>query len=401
MQKPFINGQYTGIMSWTLAMVNAFYHPYIGGTEKHMYELSRRLARKHNVVVITSRLENTPQYEEIDGVKIHRLDARFYRLPHLYPPPMVVSRGVEREMERLHREYNFDFVNLHGRWFPSYAKSIRFAGKHRIRSVLTLHNGRPDGIDPLTSVAGMAYEAFYGRPVLKKVDRIIAVSQGVRDDIVRYGIPPEKFTVIHNGVDLSKMGWHAPQKRDERRGKKERQILYMGRLVKQKGLDTLIRAMKIVRKSGDVRLVIAGEGAQMEPLEKLAASLGLSDSIEFPGFVEDEKVREIYAESDLFVLPSVSEPFGMVLVEAMAGGLPCIGTDVGGIPEIIEHGRNGLIVPPGSVEALASGITELLRDDEKRERMAAEALKTARMFDWDIIAEKTERFYNEWYESGV
>lgn len=385
-------------MTWTLAMVNAFYHPYSGGTEKHLYELSRRLARRHNIIVITSQLESTERYEKIEGVRIHRLKAKLYRLPHLYPPPYPVCRELYGEMGRLHRKYGFDFVNLHGRWFPSFNKSIDFAKKNHVKSVLTLHNGRPEGIDLPTTLVGKVYEGIWGKEILRRVDRIIAVSEGVKREIAGYGIDEKKMHVIHNGVDTDFFRPKKPIYREKYGAGFDHVIIFSGRLVKQKGIEYLMDAMKIVleeyRKTG---LIIVGEGALRESMEKRAKRLGISENVVFTGFLPEKELPYMFSSTDLMVLPSISEPFGIALIEALATGIPAIGTRVGGIPEMIKDGINGFLVNPRNSEEMAEKIITLLSDEDLRIEMGKEARKIAvKEFDWSIIAEKTEKFYSEW-----
>ncbi len=105
-------------MGSKLLMVNGFYHPYSGGTENHMYELGKRLARTEEVHVLTSMLPEAPLAEEdVEGVKVHRVKAHFKKIPGLYPPPYPKAREARKAVERLDQEHGFDFINLHGRWF--------------------------------------------------------------------------------------------------------------------------------------------------------------------------------------------------------------------------------------------------------------------------------------------
>ncbi len=389
-------------MSWTLAMVNAFYHPYIGGTEKHMYEIGRRLARKHDVIVITSKLEGTKPYEESEGVNIHRLNTKLLKLPHLYPPPYPICKGIYGEMEELHKRYGFDFINLHGRWFPSFNRSVKFGRERGINTVLTLHNGSPYGIDPLTTFFGGLYENLQGKRVLRDVDRIIAVSEGVKREIAVYGIDKAKMRVIHNGVDTRKFSPKKPKYREKYGEGFDHLLLFSGRLVKQKGLEYLFEAMKlVVREQPRTRLLIMGKGSMRSKLERRAKRLGVEKNILFTGFLPEKEIPYIYSSADLFVLPSISEPFGIVLVEAMASGTPCVGTEVGGIPEIIRNGVNGFTVPPRKPEKMASRILEILSDESLRKKMAKRSREIAvKEFDWEVIAKRTERFYRDWLENG-
>ena len=252
-------------------MVNAFFHPYIGGTEKHMYELSRRLAKKHYVMVITSMLENTPSYENIDGVEVHRLKTSMLKMPHIHPPPYpLLKEKIVPFIEEIKREHGIDVVNIHGRWFPRFNKAIWYAEKNNIPTTLTLHNGRPLGIDKVTSALGTVYDMCEGKKVLKTVSKIIAVSQAVKYDIVNYKLPPEKIHVIHNGVDTARFNPQAkPKFRDEYGF--ENTLLYVGRMIPQKGLTYLLSAMKILQKtSPDTGLLMVGSGKDRVKLKKLS-----------------------------------------------------------------------------------------------------------------------------------
>jgi len=168
--------------------------------------------------------------------------------------------------------------------------------------------------------------------------------------------------------------------------------------VRQKGIEYLLEAMKTVigerRKTG---LLMVGKGALRKDIEKRARRLGISDNVRFTGFVPEKELPYVFSSADLMVLPSISEPFGIALIEAMAAGLPVIGSRVGGIPEIIDEGVNGFIVPPKNPDRLASAILRLISDDKLRKSMGIRGRELAvKKFDWDIIAEKTERFYDKW-----
>ncbi len=386
-------------MTWTLAMVNAFYHPYIGGSEKHMYELSRRLAKKHNVVVITSRLEDTPEYEEIDGVKIHRLDARLLKLPHIYPPPYPICKEVYPAIEHLHKKYNFDFINIHGRWFPSFNKAVYFGKKNGIKTVLTLHNGKPTGIDPLTSLLGLTYDGLRGKHLLGSVDRIISVSEAVREEMGAYGIDKSKITPIHNGVDTSVFRRTKPKFRDEY-PQFERIVLYLGRMIEQKGLPYLLEAAeRIHQKRPEVGFLMVGKGKKKEQLMKTVRKRGMDDYVVFPGFIDEKELPALYSSADLYVLPSLWEVLPISLLEALSVGLPLVSTDAGGNAEIVMDGVNGYVIWKKDSAALQKRILDLLSNDKKREEMGRMSREIAlKKFDWDIIAEKTERFYTDWYE---
>jgi glycosyltransferase involved in cell wall biosynthesis len=211
------------------------------------------------------------------------------------------------------------------------------------------------------------------------VDAVVAVSSAVRKALEKSGIRNEKIEMIHNGVLLSRFD---PSRVDREMTRRELGVCggdllvgMVGKLNRGKGVYELLRAVGMVRANGPVRLVFAGEGEEREGLEKEAEKIGVRDKVIFTGMRKD--VERIYASMDVFVLPSsCEEAFGMVLIEAMAMGKPVIGTMVGGIPELISDGKNGILIPPGDENALAEAILKYLTDRDFAARVAAAGRQT-------------------------
>jgi glycosyltransferase involved in cell wall biosynthesis len=173
----------------------------------------------------------------------------------------------------------------------------------------------------------------------------------------------------------------------------ERVILTNARLVKQKGIVDLIDAMHFVRR--EARLVVFGRGPLLKKLQNRAKKKKVSPLF-ITERVSDESLARLYAASDVFVLPSLWEPFGMVLTEAMAAGKPAVGTRVGGIPEIIQNNKNGLLAPPHDPRELAHTINRVLDNDKLARRLARAGRKTAeKKFTWDNCAHAYEKFYKQ------
>lgn len=384
-----------------LCFVNAFFHPYVGGTEKHMYELGRRLARRHEVHVFTAQLPGTAATETVEGVHVWRTPARLLRAPLIYPPPYPLARGAMRDLARIDARERFDAFHLHGRWFPDFAAVVRFAHDTGRRAALTLHNARPRGIGLATDAVGSAFDWLYGVRVVREVDRAVAVSEYVRRDIASYGIDAAKISVIPNGVDTTTYRPMPPTLRD-RLGGFDPLLLYVGRVIPQKGLPLLIDALaSLAADHPRLGLALVGRGKMTEDLRADARRRGVEDRIAFVGFLEDSLLPAAYASADVFVLPSVWEVFGIVLVEAMACGVPAVASDAGGIPEVVADGSTGLLFPRGDARALADRLRTVAEDEPLRKRMAAEARRRAvEVFDWDRIAERTESFYESLIAMG-
>ena len=165
-----------------------------------------------------------------------------------------------------------------------------------------------------------------------------------------------------------------------------RQLLYVGSLIQRKGLDLLLPALE--KTPEDIRLVIVGEGQEKEALTEQAAKLGISDRIEFRGYVEGEALRELYNASDIFVLPTREDCFGLVILEAMCASLPVVSSKYAdGAADLIEEDGNGKIVDPEDTDAFAGVIEELFSDEERLARMGKRSYEKAQEFAFDRVAE--------------
>jgi glycosyltransferase involved in cell wall biosynthesis len=375
-----------------LLMLNPFFYPYQGGTEKHLLEVSKRLAeRGHDVTVLTARLPDTKKFEKLYNVNVVRTPALVLKtLPHPLPPPYAVMPQHAVDFQRLARRA--DVVHGHNRFMYGLTELalVRALGK---TLCWTLHNARPEGIDPATDLCGQAFDESMGRIVMRNCDGVIGVSKATLDSTL-----PEDYAgvkrAVYNGVDerLFTPGEASGDWRKRLgipRGKKI--VLCVCRLVEQKGLVFLIEAMHRV----DAAFVLLGRGPLEKELAAFAAKHGLSDKF-FPCTerVSDRELVDLYRTADVFVLPSLYEPFGMVIVEAMACGKPVIGTDVGGIPEIIREDTNGFLVPPRSPRALADRINAILENEDKAARFGIAGRKIVENeFTWERTASGYEAFY--------
>jgi glycosyltransferase involved in cell wall biosynthesis len=181
-------------------------------------------------------------------------------------------------------------------------------------------------------------------------------------------------------------------------------VLSVGRLVRSKGFDDILQAFSVVKQSvPNAKLVIVGDGLESKNLKDLAASLGLSDSVEFKGILRGERLQTEYQRSSVFVLASkqvdddpATEAFGLVLVEAAMHGKPLVATRIGGIPEIVRDGVNGVLVPQNNPRELGLAITRLLSDKELRQKLGENSLKIARSeFTWDASTERLLNCYEK------
>ena len=226
---------------------------------------------------------------------------------------------------------------------------------------------------------------------------ICSLSEFSRSDISRaYRIASSKISVTYAGVDSS-FTEHSPTRPKEKDGPFS--LLFCGRLNgprEQKGIDVLLKSLPLVVRHHDVLLNIIGTGPRLEQYRSLAEELNVSRYVNFLGFIEHEQMPQYYAQADLFVLPSRRESFGLVLAEAMACGLPVVATTAGAIPEVVEDGVTGILVPPDDPAALAQAITSLLSDPDKMKTMGARGkARVEKHFTWDRVAQRVIEGYRQ------
>ncbi len=232
----------------------------------------------------------------------------------------------------------------------------------------------------------------YRRVLSPLVRRFFPVSRALAEFLIqRCGLPPSRVHVVMNGVDTTRF---TPGDRVVPPPTSGPVIGILARLDPRKGIGYLIQALAEIRVDfPDSRVLIGGDGKERAVLETQVRSLGLTERVVFAGAVSDPAM--FYRQLDLFVLPSLDEAFGLSLLEAMAAGLPVIGARVGGVPEILEDGRQGLLVAPGDSGALASAIRSVWCDPERRRHMAEAARHQALRFNIGHTATALQAAYEE------
>jgi glycogen(starch) synthase len=228
---------------------------------------------------------------------------------------------------------------------------------------------------------------------------VITCSAYMRDHVSDiFGIEEERIAVIPNGIDPADL---QPADADEVRrlraefaGPGEKLVLLVGRLVYEKGFQVALEAMpRLTSNLGNVRFLVAGSGTHEPQLRKQATLLGLDDRGTILGWIGDDVLHTLYRVADLTVVPSIYEPFGLVALEAMASGCPCLVADTGGLREVVPHEEVGLRFRSRDPGSLAEVATRVLADDDLGRRLVAEAHQHVRSFDWVDVAERTAEIY--------
>jgi glycosyltransferase involved in cell wall biosynthesis len=230
------------------------------------------------------------------------------------------------------------------------------------------------------------------RRYFRRVEGIIVASAESRQVLVEeYGVAPERIHTIPLGVAPAFL---APAPADRRRAAgAPARLLYVGPLIRRKDLPTLIRALPRIAQAGTpCELIVAGDGPEREPLERLAASEGVAGLLTFKGFVPESRLPELYRDADLFVFPSLKEGFGQVLLEAMASGLPVVCSERAPMTEVL--GDAGVYFTPGNPASLAGRVTQVLSHPEQRARLAEAGRRRVReRFTWPAVAAATLALY--------
>ena len=383
------------ILSWE-------YPPLIeGGLARHVRKLSENLADQGTEVhVLTRGLETSPAEEEMEGVVIHRvreperpreLGEFVTWVEHMNAD--MLAAGVE-----LGDRYDFDVVHGHD-WLVAVAGD-HLAKRFRCPFVATIHAteyGRHQGwVDkhPQSHIHGVE------RWMANRAERVVTCSAYMREHVADiYGLEEDAVAVIPNGIDPGDL--EPVSDLDALRARyaepDELLVLLVGRLVYEKGFQLALDALPgMIERLGNVRFLVAGSGTHEQELRAQATELGLDEHGTFLGWIGDDVLHSLYRIADLTVVPSIYEPFGLVALEAMASGCPCIVADTGGLREIVpDDGRVGLRFNGGDPEHLATMAERLLTDEPLRERLVAEASEHVLLFDWADVARQAGDLYAE------
>jgi glycosyltransferase involved in cell wall biosynthesis len=369
-----------------VALVGDEYYPDGGGAARYAFELSLQLVKLGiEAVVITHAHPGQPEEEEIAGVKIKRVQGLVLNNPHRAASPFLFRRCHKYILDG-----KFDVVHGLDVYSSMALMVIRFAHRHQIPCVLTCHTV----MDPsfLIFMQRLLRWAFI------KVDRLIAVSRASTRFSRSLGFPERRITIVPNGVDLSYFNVEIDTvaMREELGIGDEPLVVTASRLIKRKSPDLLVSAFaRVLKVVPDAKLVIAGSGREEDNLSRQIKDLNIINSVFMVGELSKEKVAQLMAAADVFVLPSKMESFGLSLLEASAAGVPVVCSNAGGVPEVFQDGFNALLYPPGDDNAMAEAIICLIQDKELAKSISANAVETASRFTWEMAAERTTRVYEE------
>lgn len=393
-----------------LMVTDSFYPDNIGGSENVIYHLSRYLiAKGHEVYVLVRRGELGDKYsDEIDGIKIIRYDDKIRSFGLLYVPSVV---GLKRAFYEITQKIKFDIFHFH------HSLTAHALISKKMNSVYTFYGPSAQEFEaevydrrhkysflkritmPLWVKAKSIVLKKMERKSLDKASRIIVNSDYMKKMINE--IHGNKYDNIIEkvpaGADIYR--FKPAENKDEDRSKinlpKDKFIiLTVRRLVARMGVENLVQAIPgVIKLYPDIHLVIAGKGYMREKLEKTVSDLNLSGNVAFAGFVNDDLLPVYYRSADLFVLPTKElEGFGIVTIEALASGIPVLGTKIASTEEVLGNFDKTLLIPDTNPKSIEKKIIEYLKRQDKDE-IKKRAREYAKQFGWDNVNSKILRQY--------
>jgi glycosyltransferase involved in cell wall biosynthesis len=385
----------------------------------YVHDINRHLVRRgHQVRVVTPGRPGIPAREELDGVEI-------VRFPFELPDNLQyghVAQGRVGALGKLSRvatmghymaaQYGAAVAEgrdmradvLHGHWAIPTGPAIVAGAKRLGRpAVITMHGGdvyvnKAEGYDFPTR--------WYVKPVLRwtlrQASALTAISDDCRMHALNAGATVSSIHIVMNGADLRRF---SPGPRQTRIGDLEvsdQMIFACRQLFPRKGIRFLLEAVaSLVQRYPRLQVVIAGDGFERQSLEELAATLGIADRTTFLGWVANADLPAYFRACAVSVIPSLEEGFGIPAAEAMGCEAPVVASDAGGLPEVVENGVTGFVVPKGDSGAIARALDRLLADADLRRTMGLRGRERAlARFDWDVAARQFESLYLSLLQRG-
>jgi glycosyltransferase involved in cell wall biosynthesis len=369
----------------------------VGGIARHVAELYPELVKLgHEIHLVTVEFGQAPNYEVVDGVKVHRVAVATAHDFFHWVYNMNESMG-QHGGKLLLEEGQFDLIHAHDWLVADAAIALKYLFK--VPLVATIHateQGRFNGIHTEQQHYIHSKESLLAHDAW----RIIVCTNYMRLEVERaLNAPWDKIDVVYNGIRPEKKQ-HPPNFeplhfRRRFASDEEKIVYYVGRMSYEKGISVLLSAAPQViwAMQGKVKFILIGTG-NAESLKWQAWNLGIWEKCYFTGFMSDQDLDKFQTVADCAVFPSLYEPFGIVALESFAARVPVVVSDTGGLPEVVRHGKTGLVTWTNNPDSLAWGILEILKQPEFAQRLVKNAYEDLdRRFRWDKLAQQTEAVY--------
>jgi glycosyltransferase involved in cell wall biosynthesis len=390
-----------------VCFVTPEYFPISGGTGAYVYYLSHSLQKLgHNVHVVARHTEDAE--DTVEGIKVHYIKGTGNALTRYWR----FARSASKKIEELNEQIGLDIIHANLPLVPSFgipndsAKALVCAVHSTWKGeAIVTKRDNPKELNPNEKMMLRFNRVLrrYETQLMNRSDALIAVSKYTVDELTDlYGIEEKKIHVIYNGVDINKFkprSDRAELRREFGLEQEKKIVLFVGRLYHRKGLETLLSSIPpVLQQFSDVKFAISGTGFKKkeESLRELAKELNIEEHVTFLGYVPDEKLPDLYAASDIFVLPAIYENFPFAILEAQATALPVISTEVGGIPEFLVDNENGFLIDPGDQEQLTQRVIALLQNPKLAKEMGNRGRSLIEeKFAWRLITSQVIDLYHK------
>jgi len=359
-------------------------YPTAGGSGVVATELGKHLAERGHSVAFVSYSNPLRLGELPPRVCYHEVDQDSHPLMQQFPHSLTLTAKMV-EVARTHR---LQILHVHYA-IPFAAAAIiarQIAPELGLKVITTLHGtditlvGSSPSLKPVTQWS------------IEQSDAVTAVSRYLQEETYRQLPVRQRIDVVHNFIDPDRHGARVPSCIPQKASERQVTLMHISNFRPLKRVDDVVRVFERVHRKMDSRLVLVGDGPEYGRVRELVDSLGLTGSVRYVGVVDE--VASLLAAADVLLLPSSTESFGLVALEAMASGVPVVASAVGGLPEVVEHGVTGFLAPVGDVEAMADYCLEILEDcGEARRYSKAARERATRLFDYRFIVPQYEAIY--------
>ena len=368
----------------------------IGGIARHVAELYPEIVKlNHEIHLLTVEFKDTPQYELVEGIHLYRLAVE--ENSDFFQWVANMNLVMQEHGKKLFQKVKFDLIHAHD-WLVGDAA---IALKHQFKTplVATIHateNGRNNGIHK----SGQKYIDDKEKNLVYNSWRVIVCSQYMRYEVESaLNSPWNKIDVVYNGIRPEKKNHTADFDRLEFRRRfahdDEFIIYYVGRIAYEKGIFVLLNSAPQILEAllGKVKVVVIG-GGNTDSLKQQAKDLGIWNQCYFTGFMADQDLDKFQTIADCAVFPSLYEPFGIVALESFAARVPVVVSDAGGLSEVVQHQKTGIVTYANNPESLAWGVLAILKNPEQSQTLVKNAYASlANHFSWSSLAQQTEAIY--------
>jgi glycogen(starch) synthase len=362
----------------------------VGGLSRHVFGLSTHLAELgHEVHVLTAGNSDLPSFEKMNGVNVHRVKPINEQDEHFLSWIAGLNLAMAFKAEQLTEEIKFDLIHAHD-WLVG-AAAIALKELITIPLLTTIHateHGRNNGIH--NEMQQFIHDREH--QLISESDQIIVCSEFMLEELISdFNTKAEKITVIPNGIESLTIERKVEEFFPELRQK--RYIFSIGRIVKEKGFETIIEAAALAKeKAMDCSFIVAGKGPMLQAYQQQISERKLTNHVAFIGYITDEQRNALIHGSELTVIPSLYEPFGIAALETMVMGKPTVVSNTGGMKGIVKHLQTGMLMVPGDAHNLLKQINFLLNHPETAVEIGNKGRKIVKsLYGWKRIASETSR----------